>query len=194
VSSVDRAGEDERALRADVDDARQRVEAGNEGQGVIVHALRELGHWLGHAERAREAAGVLSEAREIAKGEVRASRANPHKQLALLMETDLALAEAQVSDRSACLRTLREATATLAKMRPDADEQRRVETTIARLRAMAERDEPSAPVTKTYERFRHERFGEGTLLAREASGLRIRFDDGIERLLKADRVSPIGGR
>ena len=79
----------------------------------------------------------------------------------------------------------------LAKMRPDADEQRRVTKTIERVRAMAERERNSAPVTKASERFRHERFGEGTLVAREASGLRIRFEDGIERLLKADRVSSV---
>jgi len=192
VSQVDRAGEDERALRADVDDARRRVEAGNEGQGVVVHALRELGHWLGRAERTREQAVVLSEARQIAKAEVRDSRGNSRKYLALLLETDLELAEAQVDDRSARLRTLREAAATLAKIRPDEAEQRRVETTIARLRAEAEREPTSQPVAKTPERFRHERFGEGTLVGREASGLRIRFDDGIERLLKADRVVAVG--
>jgi hypothetical protein len=186
--------DDEQSLRGAVLLRQRAVADGNEGPEVVVDALVQLGEWLRGAERSREAVTTLGEARRIARAEVGASRASPAKQLAVLVEVDLVLADAQreSDDAQACLRTLAEAERAIAK-HPALPIREWWSNEVTRIREAAQRpaarraDAEPMPA----ERFRHARFGEGVLVRREVSGLRLRFEDGSERVLREDRVSRI---
>jgi hypothetical protein len=51
----------------------------------------------------------------------------------------------------------------------------------------------AAPSNEAPKRYQHSKFGAGTLIGRRDNNLQIRFDDGVDRWLVADRLTSIDG-
>jgi hypothetical protein len=60
---------------------------------------------------------------------------------------------------------------------------------LAREKKLKTKPKPAATTADV--RYRHSKFGDGVLVSREASGLRVRFADG-ERVIVADRLELLG--
>lgn len=178
---------------AEVEGTRAAVAQGDAKPERLVDALMELAAFLWQTSVLTRR-GASSRSRRLARAERRESRASPEFHTAQWIEASLALVAARIaSDAAAGSGLLLDDVArVIARRVPRAPERQEWERRIAELRNAMDTARPARTAAASPapdEHYVHPRFGRGALVRVEANGLRLRFVDGIERLIAPDRVT-----